>query len=448
MRWPVDEAYEPCSGLRHGAPTGGGTESRRCPSPVRVCFVVATIVRLLFVHEVNWQRKVVYEMHDFPELLSLRGHDVVFIDYPEDEPRVGRRRGLDLRTEIAGDRSRAHEGSRVEVRTPGRVLPPPADRLVASVTHVPAVWSALRRERYEAVVVYSVPTNGWQTVWMARRCGVPVMFRAIDVAHALRDTPFGSLIRRAERYVYRNADWISANNTALRSYCISLGARPERVSVEYPGLDLERFSPKPRRPDLCRRYGLMPTHRTVIFMGTFYRFAGLDWLLREFAPTMRARSELRLVLIGGGEAEADLKALVRALGIEDQVIFTGVIDYGDLVDHLRLGDVAVNPFRSELVTDCALPGKVLQYLGCGVPAVCTPLKGLMGMLREGEGLVYRSAGSGFVDEVVELLDDDRRRGNLGLAGRRAMERRFNWQHCVTEFEHAIGHAIRSARSAG
>ncbi len=405
-------------------------------------------MHLLFVHEVNWRRKVVYEMHDFPELLSLRGHEVVFIDYPEGERRSGWRRSLDLRTDVARRLSRAHEGSRVEVRTPGRVLPPPADRLVASVTHVPAVWSALRRERYEAVVVYSVPTNGWQTVWMARRLGVPVMFRAIDVAHALRDTPFGSLIRRAERYVCRNADWISANNEALRNYCISLGATPERVSVDYPGLDLERFSPKPRRPDLLRRYGLTPRHRIVIFMGTLYRFAGLDWLIREFAATMRSRSELRLMLIGGGEAEADLKALVRALGIEDHVIFTGLIDYEDLVDHLVLGDVAVNPFRPQLVTDCALPGKVLQYLGCGVPAVCTPLKGLMGMLHEGEGLAFRSPGSGFIDEVVELLDNDRRRVNLAMEGRRAMELHCNWQHCVTEFETAIGEAIRSARPSG
>ena len=107
-------------------------------------------MRILFVHEVNWRRKIVFEIHDFPELLSLRGHDVVFIDFAEGELRRGLRRLLDLRTEIYPDQSRAHKGASVVVRTPGRVFPPPLDRLFASVTQVPAIWRALRDEDVDA----------------------------------------------------------------------------------------------------------------------------------------------------------------------------------------------------------------------------------------------------------------------------------------------------------
>ncbi len=405
-------------------------------------------MRLLFVHEVNWRRKVVYEIHDFPELLSLRGHDVVFIDFPEGERRSGWRRGLDLKTDVARGLSRAHPGSRVEVRTPGRVLAPPLDRIVASLTQVPAVWSALRGESFDAVVVYGVPTNGWQTVLAAKRLGVPVLFRAIDVAHELRASPFASLIKRAERYIFRNADWISTNNEALRNYCISYGAQPDRVSVEYPGLDLERFRPKPRRPELLQRYGLSPEHRTVVFMGTFYRFAGLDWLIREFAPFLRSRLDVRLILMGGGDAEVDLRTLVRRLGVESSVLFTGFIAYEDLADHLVLGDVGAVPFQPQRVTNCALPGKVLQYLGCGLPAVCTPLEGLRGMLREGEGVLFRPPGSAFVKEIVSLVNNDRRRAALGIKGRRAMKLHCDWEHCVSEFEVAILKAVRVSRAVG
>ncbi|NDC99922.1 glycosyltransferase, partial [bacterium] len=40
-------------------------------------------MRFLFVHEVNWREKVTYEIHDIPELLSIAGHEVTFIDFPE-----------------------------------------------------------------------------------------------------------------------------------------------------------------------------------------------------------------------------------------------------------------------------------------------------------------------------------------------------------------------------
>lgn len=398
-------------------------------------------MRLLFVHEVNWRRKVVYEIHDYPELLSLRGHEVVFVDFAENERRDGLRSLIDLRTETRIHSGRAHAGSRVEVRTPGRVLPPPLDRVAASTTHVPEIRRALKHGRFDAVILYSVPTNGWQTVLMARMAGVPLLFRAIDVSHQLRRTLFAPLVRRAEHFVYRNADAISTHNEALRAYCIAHGAGHDSTGVEYPGLDLVRFSPAPRPHALCDRYGITPEEKVVLFMGTLYRFAGLDWFLNGAAEIINGNPNIRILILGGGEEEVRLKEHVRRAGMESRVLFTGFIDYPELADHLRLADIAINSFEPTLVTNCALPGKVLQYLGCGVPCVSTPLEGLRGMLSEGDGVLYRDAGDGFLQAVKELLKDDNRRTEVGAAGRRAMERLCQWSKCIEDFERAIVRAI-------
>ncbi len=40
-------------------------------------------MNILVLHEVDYLKKVVYEVHDIPELLASRGHDVTFIDYEE-----------------------------------------------------------------------------------------------------------------------------------------------------------------------------------------------------------------------------------------------------------------------------------------------------------------------------------------------------------------------------
>lgn len=395
-------------------------------------------MKLLFVHEVNWREKVVYEIHDFPELLSLRGHEVVFIDFPEGRKLQGVRCFLDLKTETAHDLSCAHPGAKVEVRTPGRVLPPPLDRLVASVTQIPALWKALADERFDAVVLYSVPTNGWQTVLIARHFGIPVLFRSIDISHMLRKTLFAPLIRMAERFIYRRVDALSTHNEPLRRYCIKHGVNQSKTSVEYPGLDIERFSPGERNPELCRRYGIESHHKVILFMGTFYRFAGIDWLLEASVPMLKRLPERRLMLIGGGEAEPSLRDLTRRLGIADSVIFTGFVNYKELPAYLRLADVAVNSFRRSLVTDCALPGKVLQYLGCGLPTISTPLPGLQSMLTgEKEGIIYRNLDSTFIEAAENLLLDDTRWQELAQAARFAMERLCRWEVCIEAFETAI-----------
>ncbi len=394
-------------------------------------------MRILFVHEVNYMRKVVYEIHDFPELLSSRGHEVSFVDFAEDEDPAGWARYVDLRTREVTGVARAHDGASVRVVTPGRVAPPPLDRLIAPVAQVPTLRRELRDGGYDAVVLYGVPTNGWQTVWLAHHYGVPVLFRSIDVSHELRSSTFRRAIRRAERFILERVDGVSANNVAMRRYAIANGAARPDVSVDYPGLDLERFAPGERPVRLAERYGIAESDRVVLFMGTFYRFSGLDWFIDGIAETLRRRPDVKLLLIGGGEADGDLRQRVADSGLGSQVVFTGFIDYPELADHLRLGDVAITPFEEELVTHCALPGKMLQYAGCGLPTVSTRLEGIQGLIPEGAGALYREPGASFVGAVIRLLDQPEERRTAGQLARRTMEDECSWDRAIENFEQAI-----------
>ncbi len=404
-------------------------------------------MKLLFIHEVNWRRKVVFEIHDIPELLSLRGHEVVFIDFPESEPRRGLRRFLDLKTEVHAHQSRAHRGSSVEVRTPGRVFPPPFDRLFASITQVPVIWKALRDEGFDAVVLYGVPTNGWQTVRIARHFGVPVLFRTVDISHLLRKSIFRPLIKLAEHSIYKRADWVSTNNVALRDYCIEHGSDPERISVDYAGLDFDRFHPGEKDPMLLARYGLSEDDKIVLFMGTFYRFAGLDWFIEEFADHLRTHSEVKLILVGGGEYDSELRVLVSRLGLGSSVVFTGFVEYNELADHLRLADVGITPFRPQLATDCALVTKVVQYVASGVPAVCTPLVGTQGLLAEGVGVRYRKQGNDFVEEVIHLLAFDSDRTRVVTSGRIHLGEQCRWDGSLESMESRIATVVDSPEAS-
>jgi glycosyltransferase involved in cell wall biosynthesis len=253
----------------------------------------------------------------------------------------------------------------------------------------------------------------------------------------LRKSVFKPLIKLAERSIYKRADWVSTNNEALRAYCIEHGADPQRISVDYAGLDFNRFYPDDKDPALLGRYGLNSDDRIVLFMGTFYRFAGLDWFITEFADHLRAHPDVRLVLVGGGEHDAELRALVDRLDLGSSVIFTGFVEYEELADHLRLADVGITPFRPQLATDCALVTKVLQYVASGVPAVCTPLSGTQGLLGEGEGVLYREPGAEFVETVLKLLRTASIRGAVARSGRDVLTERCDWGVAVDRFEDII-----------
>jgi glycosyltransferase involved in cell wall biosynthesis len=289
-------------------------------------------------------------------------------------------------------------------------------------------------------VTYSIPTSGWQVVSICRRRNIPIVVRAIDVSHKLRKTRFEKAIKHAERFVYRNADHVCANNEALRQYCISLGASIERSSVIYPGVDMVRFFPGQPRLDLQTKLGIKPTDRVLLFMGTIFRFSGLIELLTELAPSLHKNPALKLLILGEGEDFIRLQQHASTLDLQNQVIMPGRIEYDLLADYLHIGHVALLPFRPEPVTHGALPGKILQYLACGLPTIATPLDGLQSMIAPDEGVLYANNPKDMADMAIQLASSAQHRSELSDRGIELMSIHCNWQNQIRLFEKMLSQA--------
>ena len=387
-------------------------------------------MKILFVHEVSWFSKVVYEIHDFPELLSLQGHEVHFLEFEENDSRTHWK-------SVTSAETRSHAGSKVDVISPPHLFSGILRRLAAVVIQPFVFIRLLKKIDPDVVVTYSIPTSGWQVVAICKRKGVPVIVRAIDISHKLRKTRFEVIIKRAEHFVYRYADHVCANNEALRKYCIGLGASPSRSSVIYPGIDLNRFTPAQPSIALQNELGIKPTDKVLLFMGTIFRFSGLVELLTELAPSLRNNSALKFLILGDGEDFKRLQQLATTLGLLDQVIMPGRIEYDLLSEYLQLGDVALLPFKQELVTHGALPGKVLQYLACGLPTIATPLDGLMSMIPSGNGLIYENDLTQMANLAIDLANNQYRRQEISDLGIKLMSELCDWDNQITKFENLL-----------
>ena len=396
-------------------------------------------MKILFVHEVSWHKKVVYEIHDFPELLALRGHDVSFLEYDEDKGKI-EHEGWNLQRKILSSvslNSRAHPGSEVRVITPRRFLPGIFGRLLAVVLHPYVIYKELKNNRPDVIVLYAIPTNGWQTTLLAKRMKIPVIFRAIDISHQIRKTLFSPIIVLAEKIVYRNATHISTHNYAMKEYLASYGCELDRISVLLPGVDLERFSPQDPSPKLQQRLGIGASEQVIIFMGTIFRFAGVVDFIEEASEFLRKKPSIKFLILGDGEDFGRVKQSVEELGLSNQVVTPGRISYDELAGHLCLGSVAILPFLKESVTDFALPGKVAQYLSCGLPTVSIKLKGLESVIPEGCGITYQPDIKQLTKTTLNLLGDLKAREDFGIKGRQFTLEHCNWISIIKEFEQLL-----------
>ena len=360
-------------------------------------------LRILFIHEVNYLRKPIFEMHEFPEYLAANGHDVYFLHFPE----------------MASSKVRSSQGWRTTI--PGRALPDTnltlltpqvltsglIGRLLAAAMGHSIVKRAIRDSSPDVIVTLAVPTFGWQAVRVAKSSGIPIVYRALDVSHLIRGGIFGPLVKKAEALVAGRASYVSANNEAMADYISELGSRNAGIEVHFPPMALEKY----RAGDRRRGRGLIgvrDSDQVALYMGSFFYFSGLVEVVQEFAR-LSSSPDVKLVLVGGGELNAELRGLVESLQLDDQVIFTGFVGFDDLPDYLAAADVLINAMKKSLVTDTALPNKIIQYLAASRPVVSTNLKGVTLTFRGYSGLYLVDTPENCIAKALDLLGHDRRR---------------------------------------
>ncbi len=357
-------------------------------------------MKILFIHEVSYRKKVIFEMHEFPELLALRGHEISFLEFDEGRKFWKKLNAPRFET-ITG---RVHGNSIIRLSRPFQFGVPGIDRLIATVSVIPAIKKMLMENTFDAVVLFAVPTYGLQTLWLAKKHKVPVAFRALDVSHKIRSSFLSPIIKWVEKKIYKNADLLSANNPAMAKYCDELSKRTGETVVHFPPLDLSHFKDSCRDLALRSALGIAQGDVVIVYMGSFFYFSGLADAIEEFAEASKASPKLKFLLVGGGSQDSELRRQVADLELSGKIIFTGLVSYEDLPRYLKVADVAVNTLDPTLVANVAFPNKVLQYMAAGLPVVSTELDGLYSVFENQTGIIWAEDAREVIREAIKLVE--------------------------------------------
>src|SRR5690606_28617170 len=127
------------------------------------------------------------------------------------------------------------------------------------------------------------------------------------------------------------------------------------------------------------------------FVGSFYAYEGLDLLVQAFASLSAQRSDLMLLLVGGGPQEQALKAQVAQLGLLDKVIFSGRVPHDEVSGHYALIDILAYPRRSMRLTELVTPLKPLEAMAQGKIFVASDVGGHKELIDDGRtGTLFKA----------------------------------------------------------
>lgn len=266
----------------------------------------------------------------------------------------------------------------------------------------------------------------------ARAAGVPI------VVHTIHGPSFGpfqgacanTLYRAAERYAGRRTTHFVVVAQALAEQYLAAGiGRPAQYTCIWSGFDLEPFRRAAHDPALRARLGLGPDDVVVGKIARLFRLKGHDDLLAVAPELVRRCPHMKFLLVGGGPWRERLQARVRRLGLERQVIFTGLVPPAQIPALVGVMDLVVHLSRREGLAR-ALP----QALAAGRPVVAYDCDGAGEVCREGETgfLIPPGDLARLQKRLLELAADPALRQRLGRAGQAWVCARFSVQRMVEE----------------
>ena len=295
---------------------------------------------------------------------------------------------------------------------------------------VPYVWRLWRAAR-RADLIHVMANSGW--AW--HLCAMPAIWIA-----RLRRKPVVVNYRggEAERFLLGQAKWILPTLRRASVVVVPSGfleaifSRFGIASEIVPNVvDLERFAPGESH--------VGPPH--LIVTRNLEEIYDLPTALRAFARVRDKFPGARLTVAGSGPLRDDLERFAAALGIAQDVTFTGRVENERIPELYRAADLLLNPSRID-----NMPISLLEAMASGVPIVSTNVGGIPYLVRHGETALLVAPGDALsmAAAAVRVLEDPVFGRRLRAAGLDAAQA-YTWSRVrgklFAVYAHEIGTAL-------
>ena len=295
----------------------------------------------------------------------------------------------------------------------------------------------------DIIHAHSPVLNALPALKVGRRLGIPVVYeiRAFweDAAVDHGTTNPGSLRYRATRGLetraIQRADHVFTICEGLRADIVARGVPSSKVTVIPNAVNVESFQlGSPPDPALLAKLGL--TGSTVIgFIGSFYAYEGLDLLVAALPQLLAARPDIKLLLVGGGSQEANLRQQAQALDVADKVVFAGRVPHQDVNKYYDLIQVLAYPRHPMRLTELVTPLKPLEAMAQGQLFVASDVGGHKELVQHNQTGVLFKAGSAdaLAESLLGLLNNPALWPVLKTNGRAFVDNVRNWKNSVANY---------------
>jgi glycosyltransferase involved in cell wall biosynthesis len=300
--------------------------------------------------------------------------------------------------------------------------------LIAQCFHI---WRTVRKYKINFIHCHWIIPQGFFVALLNSFSGIPYLLTAHggDV-YSFRKNP---LIRLLSNFSLKRAKTCTVNSepTGQAVRDIRPGSPLQIIPM---GVDTKRFKPENFNQKIKDNLNIQDSF--LLAVGRFAEKKGFRYLIQAMPEILKKRPQAKLVIIGFGPQEEELKRLIAELNLETSVLLPGSKSGDELAQYFATADIFIGPSVVTESGDTEGQGVVfLEAMASGTPVIASDVGGIKGIVRNMEtGLLIPPNNPGAIAEKTNLLlNNQELRNKLAMNGRNLAQSEYSWEKTAERF---------------
>lgn len=299
------------------------------------------------------------------------------------------------------------------------------------------LWSAFNYRKFDAIITSAPPIfTGFaglsSKVLFRKKWVMDVRDLWINASISLGFLKKGSFFERISR-MYEQACYSRADIIGVTTH--ELG---EDIIRTYRGISASKVKVTPNGVDTNFFYPMkMEKKDQIIYAGNIGHAQDLENVILAM-KRINDSYPLNFIIAGDGDIKAQLQQVVTDNGLEDVVIFPGLVPREEVSKMFSESLIGIAPLKKLKTLEYAVPTKAYEYMACGIPFVGSG-EGEIRKLAElsGGGIISENSPDAFAETIMALLSDKQKMEEMGKKGRDYVEKHYSRQQIASSLRSNI-----------
>ncbi len=300
------------------------------------------------------------------------------------------------------------------------------------------LYRLIKKKKIDIVHTHLYKADFWGRL-VAWAAGVPVICKSEHtVSHPMRlgvwsaiRPPFYNIMKilGMNRFLDANTNAVIYDTNYARSSFLGNKFDSGKHHVVSGGVSVSRLDVREDKAELRLKLGVAQEDFFVIIAGRLMERKGHRYLFEAFSTLTGNYPNLKLLVVGGGPLENDLKVLTQRLGINERVIFTGKVE--NAPEYIKASDLLVLPSWRE-----ALGLVFLEAMYLGVPVIGANEAGIPEVIKDGVNgyLVKVKDPVSIREAILKVLNNPVQVKNMVERGRERFNSEFSEEKFTRKYE--------------